>query len=88
MSVSVISIALGTSTLRIMRRELTRIEQETGVRPEDWMQEVHDEAVDEYRSDCDGFDFEAFDMHMSCVADSFIDFWNEHYQHLNNSFLC
>ena len=83
MSVSVISLSLGTSTIRIMRRELNRIEQATGIRPEDWMQEIHDDAVEEYMTD-DDFDFDSFDLHMSCVADSFIDFWNEHTQYLNN----
>ena len=83
MSVSVISLSLGTSTVRIMRRELNRIEHATGIRPEDWMQEIHDDAVEEYMTD-DDFDFDSFDLHMSCVADSFIDFWNEHTQYLNN----
>lgn len=83
MSVSVISLSLGTSTVRIMRRELNRIEQATGIRPEDWMQEIHDDAVEEYMTD-DDFDFDSFDLHMSCVADSFIDFWNEHTKYLNN----
>lgn len=83
MSVSVISLARGTSTIRIMRRELNRIEQETGVRPEDWLQEIHDDAVDQYMNDTDGFDFDSFEMHMSCTADSFIDFWHDHYQNLN-----
>ena len=32
----------------------------------------------------DDFDFAAFDMHMSCTADSFIDFWDDHYKNLNN----
>ena len=84
MSVSVISLSRNTSTVRIMRRELNRIEQTTGVRPEDWLQEVHDDAVNEYRNG-DDFDFESFDLHMSCVADNFIDFWKEHYQFLNNT---
>jgi hypothetical protein len=84
MSVSVISLAHGTSTIRIMRRELRRIERATGIYPEDWMQEIHDDAVDLYMTDND-FDFDAFDMHMSCTADSFIDFWNDHHQHLNNN---
>jgi len=84
MSVSIISLSRSTSTVRIMRRELNRIEQATGIRPEDWMQEIHDDAVNEYRNDGD-FDFDSFDLHLSCVADSFIDFWNEHYQFLNNT---
>ena len=83
MSVSVVSLALGTSTIRIMRRELNRIEQETGIRPEDWMQELHDDAVEEQLQTGDEFDFETFEMHMSCQADNFIDFWHDHYQHLN-----
>ena len=88
MSVSVISLALGTSTIRIMRRELNRIEQATGIRPEDWMQEIHDNAVEEYMDDVDGFDFKSFEMHLSCEADNFIDFWHEHYQHINNNIYC
>lgn len=83
MSVSIVSLALGTSTIRIMRRELNRIEQETGIRPEDWMQELHDDAVEEQLRTGDEFDFEVFEMHLSCQADNFIDFWHDHYQNLN-----
>lgn len=82
MSVSVISLSRGTSTVRIMRRELHRIEEETGISPEDWMQELHDDAVEQYMDDAVGFDFDAFEMHLSCQADTFIDFWHDHYQYL------
>lgn len=84
MSVSILSLSRGTSTIRIMRRELRRIEQATGICPEDWMQEEHDETVKECRRQ-DGFDWEEFEMHMSCTADNFIEFWIEHHQHLNNN---
>ena len=52
------------------------------------MQEIHDNAVEEYMDDVDGFDFKSFEMHLSCEADNFIDFWHEHYQHLNNNIYC
>ena len=29
------------------------------------------------------FDWEGFELHLSCVADSFIEFIAQHYQHLN-----
>lgn len=76
----IISPSLARDTFRILRRELARIETETGYRPEDWLSDVYDESINDYMDD-NGFDFDAFEMHLSCKADEFIDFINEHYQH-------
>jgi len=81
MSKSIISLRRGTSTLALARRELDRIEALTGNRPEDWFMTNYDEDIDEYYT-LDGFDWEAFEMHLDLVADSYIDFVHEHYADL------
>lgn len=81
MSRSIISIPRGISTLGIVRRELDRIESLTGDRPVDWMLTNYDEDVDEFYT-ADGFDWDAFEMHIGCLADHYIDFINEHYKDL------
>ena len=78
---SIISIPRGISTLGIVRRELDRVERLTGVRPEDWMMDVYDEDIDEFYT-ADGFDWEAFEMHMGFIADSYIDFVDDHQRDL------
>lgn len=83
MSLSIISVSRGTSTLSMVRSELNRIESFTGYRPTDWLTDIHDESLDDFRSDDGSFDFDGFAMHLSCVADSFIEFIQEHYQHLH-----
>jgi len=82
MSRNLISLPLGLSTRAILRDTLDRIELETGYRPVDWLTDVYDEAYEEYMLPY-GFDWDGFEMHLSCVADSFIDFIHDHYQHLN-----
>lgn len=77
----IISPSLRKDSFQILRHELDRIEQETGYRPEDWLSDCYEESIPEYMDDA-GFDFEAFQWHMSCKADEFIDFINEHYQNL------
>ena len=84
MSRNLISVSRGTSTMGIVRTQLDRIETETGYRPEDWLYTMSDEAYDEFFGP-DGFDWEAFEMHIACLADSFIEFIEEHYQHLHMS---
>lgn len=86
MSLSILSLSRGTSTLAMARSELKRIEAITGYRPVDWLMDIYDESLDDFRSDDGSFDFEGFAMHLSCVADSFIDFTQEHAQHLRMSF--
>ena len=81
---NLIAIGRGMSTMGILRQELDRIEHATGYRPEDWLSTIYDEAYEEYWQD-DGFDWDGFEMHLSCVADSFIEFIAQHYQHLNNT---
>lgn len=82
MSKSIIFISRGTSTLALARRQLDRIEAITGDRPEDWFMTEYDEDIDDYY-DHDGFDWDAFEMHLGCVADHYIDFIQEHYKDLN-----
>ena len=82
MSVSIISLSRHTSTRDILRSELNRIESATGYRPEDWLTDVYDECIDDFRTG-DGFDFDGFSMHLSFMADDFIDFINEHYKDLH-----
>lgn len=79
---NLISIRSGSSTMGILRQTLDNIEHATGYRPDDWMSDIYDEAYEEYWSD-DSFDWDGFTMHLSCVADSFIEFIAQHYQHLN-----
>lgn len=79
---NLLSVSRSITTMQIFRRELNRIEQLTGCRPEDWFSTEYEESYDEYMT-CDGFDWDGFEMHMSCMADSFIDFIHENYQHLN-----
>lgn len=79
---NLIAIGRGMSTLGILRSQLDHIEHSTGYRPEDWLSDVYEEAYDEYMTD-EGFDWEGFELHLSCVADSFIEFIAQHYQHLN-----
>jgi hypothetical protein len=81
---NLIAIGRGMSTLGILRRELDNIEHATGVRPDDWLSDIYDEAYEEFMTD-EGFDWEGFEMHLSCTADSFIEFFVAHYQHLNNN---
>ena len=79
---NLIAIGRGMSTLGILRSQLDHIEHSTGYRPEDWLSDIYEEAYDEYMTD-EGFDWEGFELHISCVADSFIEFIAQHYQHLN-----
>jgi len=79
---NLIAIGRGMSTLGVLRSQLDHIENTTGYRPEDWLSDVYEEAYDEYMTD-EGFDWEGFELHLSCVADSFIEFIAQHYQHLN-----
>lgn len=81
---NLIAIGRGMSTMGILRQELDHIEHSTGYRPEDWLTDIYDEAYEEYWQD-DSFDWDGFEMHLSCVADSFIEFIAQHYQHLNNT---
>lgn len=83
MSKNLIHLPDGKSTLSILRHQLDLIEHATGYRPEDWLSDVYDESYEEYMTDS-GFDWDGFEMHISCVADSFIEFIAQHYQHLNN----
>lgn len=78
---NLIKIGRGMSTMGILRQELNRIEQETGYRPVDWLSTIYDEAYEEYMIG-DEFDWEGFEMHLSCVADSFIEFIHDHYSDL------
>ena len=77
MSKSVISLRRGASTLAMARRELDRIESMTGTRPSDWLMDVYDQVIDDYYGP-DGFDFDAFEMYLGFLADSFLDFHFEH----------
>lgn len=77
----IISPSLAMDSFQILRHELDRIETETGYRPEDWLSDVYDESLNDYMEDT-GFDFEGFRWHLSCKADDFIDFINEHYRDL------
>ena len=86
MSKSVISIRRGTSTLGIVRRELDRVESFTGDRPKDWLMDIYDEHIDEYYGP-DGFDFDAFEMFIGFVADSYIDFVCERPRSLELNFM-
>lgn len=79
---NLIKIGRGMSTLGILRTQLDHIEHATGYRPEDWLTDVYEEAYDEYWNNGE-FDWEGFELHLSCVADSFIEFIAQHYQHLN-----
>lgn len=79
---NLIKIGRGMSTIGILRAQLDHIEHATGYRPEDWLSTIYEEAYDEYWND-DEFDWEGFELHLSCVADSFIEFIAQHYQNLN-----
>ena len=81
---NLISIPKGISTLGILRQVLDDIEHKTGYRPLDWMSDVYDEAYEYYMID-DQFDWDGFELHLTCAADSFVDFIIAHYQNLNNS---
>lgn len=72
----VVSIAKGISTTRVLRRELDRIESATGIRPVEWMDEMHDIALMD-NSDGMRFDFEGFEVQLSCNADQYIDYIRE-----------
>lgn len=76
---NLIKIGRGMSTLGILRAQLDRIEHATGDRPEDWLYHIYDEAYEEYMTD-DDFDWDGFEMHLSCVADSYIEFIVENYR--------
>lgn len=82
MSRNLISLSKGVSTWSMLNTQLDRIESETGYRPVDWLTDIYDEAYEEYMQG-DSFDWDGFGMHLSCVADSFIEFIHDHYQHLN-----
>ena len=79
---NLIKIGKGMSTMGILRAQLDHIEHATGYRPEDWLSTIYEEAYDEYWNDGE-FDWEGFELHLSCVADSFIEFIAQHYQNLN-----
>lgn len=79
---NLIKIGRGMSTMGILRAQLDHIEHATGYRPEDWLSTIYEEAYDEYWND-DEFDWEGFELQLSCVADSFIEFIAQHYQNLN-----
>lgn len=79
---NLIKIGRGMSTMGILRAQLDHIEHATGYRPEDWLSTIYEEAYEEYMTD-DEFDWEGFELHLSCVADSFIEFIAQHYQNLN-----
>lgn len=79
---NLIKIGRGMSTMGILRAQLDHIEHATGYRPEDWLSTIYEEAYDEYWNDGE-FDWEGFELHLSCVADSFIEFIAQHYQNLN-----
>lgn len=81
---NLISIPSGKTTMSILRVQLDHIEHATGYRPVDWLSSIYEEAYEEYMGP-DGFDWDGFEMHLSCVADSFIEFIAQHYQFLNNS---
>ena len=85
MSKNIISISRGMSTMDILRRELDRIEQLTGSRPVDWLWSAYDEDLDDYYT-ADGYDFDAFEMHISALADSFLDFHHDHVRDLHLDF--
>lgn len=85
MSKSIISIARGTSTRSIVLRELDRIERMTGDCPEDWLWQMYDEDVDEFYT-AEGYDWDAFEMHIACLADHYIDFVREHAKDLTIDF--
>ncbi len=79
---NLIAIGRGMSTLGILRSQLDHIEHATGYRPEDWLSDAYEEAYEEYMTD-QGFDWEGFELHLACLADSFIEFIAQHYQNLN-----
>lgn len=79
---NLISLSRSQTTMQILKHELDRIEQQTGYRPVDWLSSVYDESYEEYMAG-DDFDWDGFEMHLSCVADSFIDFIHDHYKDLN-----
>ena len=81
---NLISLRTGKTTMGILRAQLDHIEHATGYRPDDWLSDIYNEAYEEYMQD-DGFDWDGFEMHLSCVADSFIEFIAKHYQFLDNS---
>lgn len=83
----IVSVAKGVSTAGILRRELDRIESATGVRPVDWMDEMHDLALMD-NSDGSRFDFEGFEVQLGCYADQYIDFMQENYPQCVRSVCC
>ena len=85
MSRSVISLSRQVSTLGLARAELDRIEQITGDRPVDWFMDQYDESIDDFYT-ADGFDWDAFSLHLGFIADGYIDFINEHVKDLTMDF--
>ena len=71
--INIIPVYGGVSTAETLSRVLDGIESATGYRPFDWMREIYDDAIAEYRQG-DLFDFEGFAMSLNCFADHFIDF--------------
>jgi len=78
MSHFILNLAKGVSTRGIVARELDRIEQITGDRPEDWMEEISEIAIQE-NTDGDTFDFDGFDLQVTVNADHYIDFIRRNY---------
>lgn len=74
----IIRIGYG-STTGIVRKALDRIEHETGIRPEDWMDECHDNAVIDATDEDGCFDWDMFESQIDNDADNYIDFMKENY---------
>ena len=74
----IIRIGYG-STTGIVRKALDRIEHETGIRPEDWMDECHDNAVIDCTDNEGYFDWDMFESQIDNDADNYIDFMKENY---------
>lgn len=78
MEKDILCLSKGISTHGIIRRELDRIERITGSRPVDWMSVVHDIAITD-NTEGGYFDFDGFEIQVSCDADHYIDFVLENY---------
>ena len=66
------------SSTTIITRELDRIEQETGVRPIDWIAEIADNAWENWieGNECN---VESYESEIVNNADMYIDFMKENY---------
>lgn len=66
------------SSTAIVTRELNRIEQATGVRPIEWLEEIADDAWQIWieGNDCD---VESYEQMIENNADQYIDFMKENY---------